>query len=349
MSSETLNIMILGNSVKSYLQFVLFFIASVVIIKIFKSILLSRLKSWAEKTKTTLDDVVILFCEKKMVPVFYFLAFYFSIAVLKVSDDIKKIVYYSISIFIAYLLIQVGIKVSTHLLTRYWGSDDPDEKQNMQGIVTVIKIVIWGIGITFLLDNLGFEISAVIAGLGIGGVAVALAAQSILGDLFSCFSIYFDKPFNLGDFIIVGDYLGVVEHIGIKTTRIKSLSGEEIVFSNTDLTNSRVKNYKKMEKRRVLFKLGVTYQTTLEQLKEMPGIIKNIIVGINDTTFDRAHFSSYGDFALIYEIVYYVTGNDYNKYMDIQQEINFKIKDEFAKRSIEFAYPTQTIFVSKEN
>jgi small-conductance mechanosensitive channel len=141
--------------------------------------------------------------------------------------------------------------------------------------------------------------------------------------------------------------MGSIEHIGIKTTRVKSLGGEQLVFSNTDLTNSRIRNYKKMEKRRVLFSLGVVYQTSTEQVKEIPGIIKQAIESIDDAVFDRAHFASYGDFSLNFETVYYVMSGDYNKYMDIQQEINFQIKEEFEKREIEFAYPTQTLFMER--
>ena len=188
----------------------------------------------------------------------------------------------------------------------------------------------------------------VVAGLGITGIAVALAAQTILGDLFNYFVILFDRPFKRGDFVIIDDFLGVIVHIGIKTTRIQSLWGEELVFSNTDLTSSRIKNYKKMEKRRVLFKLGVTYQTTSEQIKKIPQIIRGIIEKVEDTIFDRAHFQSYGDFSLDIESVYYVIGNDYNKYMDIQQQINFAIKEAFEKEGIEFAYPTRTLFINKE-
>jgi len=141
----------------------------------------------------------------------------------------------------------------------------------------------------------------------------------------------------------------VVNQLGVKTTRIGSLGGEQIIVSNKDLTDSRVRNYKRMEKRRVLFRLGVTYQTSYEMLKEIPGIIRGIIEGIEDTVFDRAHFSSYGDFSLVFEVVYYVVGNDYNKYMNIQQEINLGIHEEFEKREIEFAYPTQTLFIEKAN
>ena len=201
----------------------------------------------------------------------------------------------------------------------------------------------------FVLDNLGVKISAVVASLGIGGIAVALAAQTILGDLFSYFLILFDKPFEIGDFIIVGDKMGVVEYIGIKTTRIRALGGEQLIISNTDLTNSRVHNFKKMERRRVVFKLGVTYQTSAHNLKMIPQLIKGIIDKQVDATFDRGHFANYGDFSLNYEFVYYVTGPDHTKYMDIQQAINLSIFEAFATEKIEFAYPTQTLIVNRPN
>ena len=199
------------------------------------------------------------------------------------------------------------------------------------------------------MDNLGIKISALVAGLGIGGIAIALAAQTVLGDLFSCFIIFFDRPFVIGDFIVIGEFKGTVDHVGLKTTRLISLGGEQLIFSNTDLTNSRIRNYKRMDRRRIVFQLGVTYQTTLMQLKKIPQIIEEIITQIPDATFDRTHFASYGDFSLNFEIVYYVNDRDYNKYMVIQQEINFKIKEAFEKEGIEFAYPTQTVFLSNEN
>jgi small-conductance mechanosensitive channel len=187
----------------------------------------------------------------------------------------------------------------------------------------------------------------VVAGLGIGGIAVALAAQAVLGDLFSYFSILMDRPFELGDFIIIDDYMGTIEHIGIKTTRIRSLGGEQLVFSNTDLTGSRIRNYKRMEQRRIVFRIGVVYQTPVEKLKEIPGIIKGIMDAIPEARTDRAHFASYGDSSLDFEIVYYVLTGDYNKYMDIQQEINLSLAEEFERRGIEFAYPTRTLFIEK--
>ncbi|GBE02177.1 low conductance mechanosensitive channel YnaI [bacterium BMS3Bbin06] len=349
MFENIMQITFLQNRILDYLVFFSILLVGILTIRIFRHLVLSRLRAWAEKTATDIDDFLIQGFEKTLLPILYFGIFYLSTRSLTLNAALNKIIYtlgvIVLTLFgIRFLVALINYSIETYLLKK---EKDAIRERNLKGIITVIKVVIWGLGITFLLDNLGFKISSVIAGLGIGGVAVALAAQAVLGDLFSYFAIFFDRPFEVGDFIIVGEYMGSIEDIGIKTTRIRSLGGEQLVFSNTDLTNSRVRNYKRMEKRRVVFKLGVTYQTSLQQLKEIPLIITGIIKKINDTAFDRAHFSSYGDFSLIFEVVYYVIGSDYNKYMNIQQEINLEIMEEFEKRRIEFAYPTQTIFLEK--
>ncbi len=186
------------------------------------------------------------------------------------------------------------------------------------------------------------------AGLGIGGIAVALAVQNILGDLFASLSIVLDKPFVIGDFIIVNEFLGTVEHIGLKTTRIRSLSGEQVIFSNADLLRSRIRNFKRMFERRVTFSIGVTYQTPSDKLERISALLKEIVVKQPKARFDRAHFKEFGDSALIYEVVYYVQNPDFNVYMDIQQAINIEIVRRFEEESIEFAYPTRTIHVKQE-
>ena len=205
------------------------------------------------------------------------------------------------------------------------------------------QVAIWSLAGLLVLDNLGIDITALVAGLGIGGIAVAFALQSILGDIFASISIILDKPFEVGDFIIVGDLMGTVEYVGVKTTRLRSLSGEQIVMSNSDLLQSRIRNYKRMNERRVTFSLGVTYQTPPEKLETVPGIIREAIEGQDKTRFDRAHFSSFGDFALVFEVVYYMLEPDYNLMMDTQQAINLDLFRRFAEDGIEFAYPTQTI------
>jgi small-conductance mechanosensitive channel len=338
-----------GNRIADYLISGGIFVTSFIVIKIFRHFLLKRLTKWAEKTATTLDDFLIGIVQKIALPFAYFGVLYLSVNTLVLSPPVKRGIDIAIMAILVMCVARLVIALIGYGFNVYSSKRGKEEalERSLSGILKVVKLIVWGLAITFFLDNLGFKISAVIAGLGIGGVAVALAAQAVLGDLFSYFSILFDRPFEIGDFIIIGEYLGTIEHIGIKTTRIRSLGGEQVIFSNSDLTSARVRNYKRMGKRRVVFKLGVTYQTPLKKLKEIPGIIEKVVKNVKDTTFDRAHFSSYGDFSLILEVVYYVMSRDYNKYMDIQQEINFAIKKEFESRDIEFAYPTQMVYVAK--
>lgn len=204
----------------------------------------------------------------------------------------------------------------------------------------VALVAIWSFAFLMLLANLGVKIMPLIAGLGIGGVAIALAVQNILGDLFASLSIALDKPFKVGDFLVIGEDKGTVEHIGIKSTRLRSLSGELIVASNGDLLQSRVRNYGLMYERRATFTVGIVYETARELVGEIPGLIEQAIRAQPKTRFDRAHFASFGDYALVFEAVYFVLDAQYNTYMNIQQAINLRILDEFARRDIEFAYPT---------
>jgi small-conductance mechanosensitive channel len=223
--------------------------------------------------------------------------------------------------------------------------EDPDAVAVMDLLGFVLRVAVWSVVLLVTLDNLGVNITTLVAGLGVGGIAVALAAQNILGDLFASLSIVLDKPFVVGDFLIIGEFLGSVEKVGLKTTRVRSLSGEQLIFSNNDLLSSRIRNYGRMYERRVVFSLGVTYQTPADKLRMIPGIIREAIEAQDDVRFDRAHFQKYGDFALIFEAVYYVLSPDYNVYMDIQQAINLTVYERFAEQDIEFAYPTQTLYV----
>lgn len=221
---------------------------------------------------------------------------------------------------------------------------DPARITTMRAVSMAARFLLIVIAAILILDNLpGVEITALVASLGIGGIAIALAVQNILSDLFASLSIILDKPFVLGDFIIVDSYMGSVEYIGLKTTRIRSLSGEQLVFANNDLLQSRIRNYRRMAERRVVFPLGITYQTTFAKLKKIPGWIETIVRDQNLVRFDRAHFQSFGDYALRFEVVYYVLDPDYNRYMDVQQAINLAIQQKFEEEGVAFAYPTQTI------
>lgn len=219
----------------------------------------------------------------------------------------------------------------------------------MAAIGFVSRLVLWSVVLLLALDNLGLKVTALLAGLGVGGIAVALAVQNILGDLFSSFSILLDRPFEHGDFIVVGDLMGTVEQIGLKTTRVRSLFGEEIVFSNSDLLSSRIRNFKRMKERRVVFRLGVTYGTPVAKLEALPALLRGAVEssGADRVRFDRAHFQEYGDYSLLFEVVYYVLSADYNQHMDLRQAINLEIYRRFEKEGLEFAFPTQSLLVSR--
>jgi small-conductance mechanosensitive channel len=343
-----------GNRIIDYIIALGIFILLVILIKISKNFLIKILNSFARKSTTKIDDNFVEAFVNKIKPfvnLLYFGAFYLGFSQLKIPASIETVVNIAIIALLIFFGVRFILSIFSYFLENYWIKKEINATRitAIRGVETFFRIIIWSIALIILLDNLGIQVSALVAGLGIGGIAVALAAQNILGDLFSYFIIFFDHPFEIGDFIIIDNFMGTIETIGIKTTHIRSLDGEEIIFSNTDLVNSRLRNYKRMRRRRVLLKIGVIYQTSLDQLKEIPAIITEIINQISGATLDRVHFAAFGDFSLDFEIVYYVNSRDYNRYMDIKQEINFTIKEEFEKRGIEFAYPTQTLFLEKED
>lgn len=219
---------------------------------------------------------------------------------------------------------------------------------NAEGLVKLFVFVgVWAAAVLLILDNLQFDVTALIAGLGVGGIAIGLAAQGIFRDLFASLSIILDKPFVVGDFIIFGEMMGTVEKTGLRTTRIRSLSGEQLVIPNADLTESRIRNYKRMNERRIVFHFGVTYQTPAAVLEDIPNIVRNVVENIAGTRFDRCHFQKYGASSLDFETVYFVLTPDYAAYMDVQQAINFTLFRTFEERGIDFAYPTQTVILNK--
>lgn len=339
----------LHNSIINYLICAATFLLGIILIRVVKRIFLKALNTWVERASIKLDEFWLEVIENRLQPLLYLGVFYLGFRGLSVNYTLNKGINILGLIFLTIFGGRLLLEIIIYLIRNYWASKESStaNKHALYAVITIIRVIFWGLAVIILLDNLGIKISALLTGLGIGGIAIAFAAQAILVDMFSYVTIFFDRPFEIGDLIIVEDYVGTVEHIGIKTTRIRSLGGEELIFSNTDLTNSRVRNYKRMNQRRVVFKLGVTYETKLQKLKEIPLIIEEIIQEVRGVVFDRTHFFSYGDFSLDFEVVYYINGNDYDKYMDIRQEINYRIKEEFEKWGIEFAYPTQTLLVSK--
>jgi small-conductance mechanosensitive channel len=237
---------------------------------------------------------------------------------------------------------------SIEQILRRRAGDDPAKLTSLAALNFLGRLVLWSLVLLLALDNLGVNVTALVAGFGIGGIAVALAAQNVFADLFASLAIVLDRPFEVGDFIIVGDLLGTVEHIGMKTTRVRSLSGEQLIFGNTDLLGSRIRNFKRMKERRVVFSFGVVYGTPADRMEQIPGWVREAVESQSPVRFDRAHFKEYGESALQFEVVYYVLVSDYTRYMDIQQAINLQILRTFEEHGVAFAYPTRTIHVHSE-
>ncbi|MEQ7800002.1 mechanosensitive ion channel family protein [Pedobacter sp. ASV1-7] len=339
-----------GNSVRYWIVAAGILIGLFLLIKLFKFFVVKKVKAWALTTNTTWDNYLIAIVESSVIPLLYISSFYFALSTLNFSDQLDKVIHVAYLVAITYFVLRIISSAFRKFVYSFIQREENSESKEKQagGLIVIANVIIWILGIIFLMDNLGYNVTTLIAGLGVGGIAIALAAQAVLGDLFSYFVIFFDRPFEIGDFVVVGDKNGVIEYIGIKTTRIRTLSGEQLICSNTDLTNSRLHNFKRMQKRRIVFSLGVTYQTTHAQLSEIPGLIKESIDKRTKLQFDRAHFSGYGDFSLNFEVVYYVLDPDYTIYMDNQQAVYLDIFKAFEREGIEFAYPTQTLFVSPQ-
>lgn len=338
------------NTLQDYIIAIGIILLGVLIVKVSRKIILSRLIRLSAKTENHFDDYITQSISRFGIPALYVLAVYFGINYLTLTEKVNNILQIAITVAITFFAIRFISSTIMSLLETYIRRKSDDDKgderiKQLGGIMLIINIVIWAMGLIFLFDNMGYDVTAVIAGLGVGGIAIALAAQNILGDLFNYFVIFFDRPFEIGDFIIVDDKLGTIENIGIKTTRVKSLSGEQLVFSNSDLTNSRIHNYKRMNTRRIVFGIGVTYETSFEKLKQIPGLLKSIVEEQPEMAkFDRAHFKAYGDSSLDFEVVFIVQSSDFNVYMDVQEKINYRIFEEFEKMELVIAYPTRTLW-----
>ena len=327
-----------GQPVIGYLIALGAFLGAVIVLQIAKRIMLTRLKGR--------ESPMVRGIRRFLFPLLHIAALYGALQLVALPPGADRITQIVFVILLTWFLIRLTISLIDRGIVNYVERSHTEQDQNrIRPLLAVLNLVIWIIGILFLLDNLGFQISTVVAGLGISGIAVALAAQAVLGDLFSYFVIFTDRPFEIGDFVIFDDVLGTIEKIGIKTTRIRSLGGEEIIVANGDLTSSRVRNYKRMQERRIVFGFGVLYETPPEQLREIPGIVREIVEARETTRFDRAHFKDFGDYSLNFEVVYYVLSPDYTTYMNVQEAINLAIFEAFAERGIGFAYPTRTVYV----
>ncbi|MFH1686111.1 MAG: mechanosensitive ion channel family protein [bacterium] len=322
-----------------------------VIAQIVRSMAVARLGRLARRTTNLLDDALVAALKRTKLYLVAIGCMYVGSLILTFSDRATS---FRDAVVFTALLVQAAIW-GTAIIDFAIDQVRADRREKDPAAASVFsvlsffaRLILWCLVAFLVLDQVGIDITTFVAGLGIGGIAVALALQNILGDIFCSVAILMDKPFEVGDFIVVGDMLGTVEKIGIKTTRVRALSGEQLVFSNADLVSSRVRNYKRMQERRVLFSFGVLYQTPADKLERIPEMVKQIVDSNHELRFDRAHFKSFGKSSLDFECVYYVLSADYNLFMDFQQAINLSLYRRLEENGIEFAYPTRTVFVHQE-
>ncbi|MCD5382181.1 MAG: mechanosensitive ion channel family protein [Candidatus Pacebacteria bacterium] len=323
-----------------------------VLFKVVLVVVIARLKALSQKTHTDIDDVVIAAADGISPWVYSYVAFFIALQPFTLPALLDMGLTAVFLFAVVWQLIEMALCFVEYFAMRVIEKDedgdgqiDPNTATASHMVTLLARIVLWVLGGLFVLSNLGIEVTSLIAGLGIGGIAIAFALQGILSDLFSSFSLYFDKPFRIGDYVMIGTDAGVVERIGIKTTRIRTLQGEELVVSNSELTTARVQNFKKMEERRGSFQFGITYETPHDKVKAVKGMVERIFESVEGARLDRVHFTTFGDSALLFDVVFYVSSPKYAEYLDILEKVNFDLMDKFAEVGIEFAYPTQMHYV----
>lgn len=331
----------LGNPLALWLLFAASFAACVIVILIVNALLFAPLVRLVRKAEKPFQTRLLKKTRRGIVLWAYLISGWSCLQLLTWEPLWKKRADAVFVVLATVLGVAMAVSFLTLILERKWlsGEEDPVRRQTVRGIETALKVVVWSLAAFLLLDNLGFNISTLLAGLGIGGIAIALAAQTVLGDLFSCFVIYFDKPFQVGDTIAVDTFVGTIEHVGLKTTRIRSIAGEQLVFPNTNLTSSRIRNLKRMDRRRIEFRLCVPFATPRAVLETIPGLIRDIVTGMPDVTFDRSHFSEFGDSGYWIDTVYYQESSDYVQAMDTRQAVNLKILEAFESLGVRIAVP----------
>jgi small-conductance mechanosensitive channel len=340
-----------ANTVRAWLLALLIATAALLTLRLIRKLLHRQLVRLSKRTNTDVDDVLGAAVGSTRAWFLVIVALWAGSISLVISDRMQDIL---ANITVIAVLVQIGvwstaaIRTYVEVQTGRKAEVDAASVTTLKAIGFLISAGLWVVLFLVALDNQGIDVTALVAGLGVGGIAIALALQNILSDLFASLSIVLDKPFVYGDFIVVDTLSGTVEHVGLKTTRVRSLSGEQLVFSNNDLLKSRVRNFKRMSERRVAFTIGVIYQTPRSTLEEIPNLLRQAVEAQPDTRMDRAHFKGFGPSSLDFEVVYYVLTPDYAMYMDRQQAINLEIVRKFEEADVEFAYPTQTLFVTEQ-
>ena len=340
----TLTAYLQQNTLTTYVEAVAAIFIAAAFFAFLQKFLLARAAKAAERSKTDVDDAVVAMLRNVRPPFYWFLSLYIGLRLLALPPIVNTVINGLLLAWVLIYAVKVTMVDVTMVIMR--GATSESERTARHILVVVAKATVWIIAILLLLANLGINITSLVAGLGIGGVAIAFALQNILSDLFSSFAIFFDKPFEVGDFIIVGSDMGVVEKVGIKSTRMTALSGEGLVIANKDLTSARIHNYKQMKERRVVMDFGITYETPKEVIAALPDKIRGVVEQLEDIRIDRVHFAGFGDSSLNFELVYYVTSGDYTQYMDRQQSINLALVELFESEGVSFAYPTRMVYTA---
>jgi small-conductance mechanosensitive channel len=352
---EQINILlqvdIASNTIGAYATSLLIFLGVYIALILFRKSVLKKLKGLAQKTKTDFDDFLIEIILSVGTPLYLLLSIGIALQFIEYPAGLKSIGYWIAFGVVVYSAVKALSRTIDYffekIIDKRKKEDSTIDLSAIKLLVKGSKGILWAIVILLVVQNLGYDITALIAGLGIGGVAIAFALQGILSDVFASFSIYFDKPFQTGDFIVIGNEMGTVKHIGLKSTRIQTLEGEELIMSNKELTEARIKNYRGFEKRRMTFSFGIKYETPTKKIRAISQMVKDIIGGIDKAEIQRIHFTDFGDFSLNFGVVYYITSGDFTVHKDVQHEINIELMECFEKEGIEFAYPTQTVYIQK--
>ncbi len=345
---EFLNTVYFDNTLRVWLTALGIAAATWLALSLTKRLVVRRLHAFARTTATDIDDLIVELLRRTG---WYFLlavSLYAASHAMRISAPVQDVARVCGILTLLFQGAVWGNGIITYTIARMTKQRVAEGAASSTTLIAAgigMRVLLWTVMLILALDNLGFNITTLIAGLGIGGIAVALALQNVLGDLFASLSIVLDKPFVVGDFIVVDSVQGTVDRIGLKTTRLRSLSGEEIIVANADLLKSRIRNYRRMQERRAVFTVGLTYATPPETVARVPAMLREVITAQPEARFDRAHFQSFGESALLFEAVYYVTRPDYAVYMDVQQQINLEVLRRCTAEGISFAFPTRTIHV----
>lgn len=340
------NIRIFENAFISFAEAILAFLLFFVFLKILQKIFL-RIFRKVQERKENLGGVFLSIVGSVKPPFYLFLSFYFALQYLTFSAFVKKVIDAILLIWIVYQIVYAIHIFFDFIIRRKLVKDSVKEGKHTAEVLSMVaRITLWVVGFLFVLSNMGVQITSLLAGLGIGGIAVAFAMQSILSDIFSSFAIYFDKPFKVGDWIMIGTDEGTVEKIGIKTTRIKSVNGEQLIISNKELTSARVQNYEGITERRVLLNLNIGYETKPDVLRKIPLLLKEAIESTGKARFWRAYLKKFADSSLAFEIVYYSKEGKYPAYAEVQNEVNSVILEKMQKEKIHIPYPINIVEIT---